>query len=360
MSVKSTQGQPFVCGSLEYDQTASMVLPAGFNVSHKPAPMTYAADFKGTTAYGEANGSVQVASEAILDGNTVRLKTHLQVKLDAPVCPASFAEDIRKTMEKFAEMERGWVSFTSKPVPYITETSPGFDAGVKAIERKNYGLALVSLKPLADTGHPAAQSNLGYMYEEGLGVTIDLSEAARWYRMAAEQGDSYSQVRLGYLYEKGLGVPRDDALAAQWYSKSAAAGNEQGQSWLGSMYRDGRGVARNYKEAAKWFSLAAEQGSAWALMNIGLLYAHGSDGLPQDYGKAIDFFRKAADGGDADALYNLGWAYEQGLGVPADRQRAIEWYSKAAGKRQSLALKRLDSLSEHVGLWSALLQIVGL
>ncbi len=96
-------------------------------------------------------------------------------------------------------------------------------------------------------------------------------------------------------------------------------------------------------------------------MNIGLLYTHGGDGLPQDYVKAIDFFRKAAEGGDADALYDLGWAYEQGLGVPADRQRAIEWYSKAAGKRQALALKRLDKLSETGGggLWSALLQLVG-
>ena len=359
-SVKSAPDRPFVCGSLEYDQTASMALPTGLNVSHKPAPMTYAADFKGMTAYGEANGHVDVTGETVIDGRTVRQKAHLRVKLDAPVCPASFAEDVRKAMEKFGEMERGWVGLTRKPVPYITETSPSYDAGVKAIEQKNYGLALVLLKPLADTGHPVAQSDLGYMYEEGLGVAIDLPEAARWYRLAAEQGASYSQTRLGYLYEKGLGVPRDDALAAQWYSKSAAAGDEQGQSWLGSMYRDGRGVARNYKEAEKWFSLAAEQGSAWALMNIGLLYTHGGDGLPQDYVKAIDFFRKAAEGGDPDALYDLGWAYEQGLGVPADRQRAIEWYSKAAGKRQALALKRLDRLSERVGLWSALLQIVGL
>jgi TPR repeat protein len=359
-STKSTQDQPFVCGSLDYDQTASMGIPAGFNVSHKPAPVTYTADFSGMTAYGEANGRVEVAGDVVIDGRTVRLKAHLRVKLDAPVCPASFAGEISKAMEKFGEMERGWVGLTRKPVPYITETSPSFDAGVKAIAQKNYGLALVSLKPLADTGNPVAQSDLGYMYEEGLGVTIDLSEAARWYRMAAEQGDPYSQTRLGYLYEKGLGVPRDDALAAQWYAKSAAAGDEQGQSWLGSMYRDGRGVVRNYKEAEKWFSLASEQGSAWARMNIGLLYTHGGDGLPQDYVKAIDLFRKAADGGDPDALYNLGWAYEQGLGVPADRQRAIEWYSKAAGKRQTLALKRLDKLSEHVGLWSALLQIVGL
>jgi len=360
MNANSTLDQPFVCGSLDYEETASMALPEGLNVSRRPAPVTYTTDFAGTTAYGETKGHVEVKGETLIDGQTVRQKAHLLVKLDAPVCPSSFAEEIKKAMAKFGEIESGYIGLTTKPVPYITETSADYDAGIKAVAEKNYGLALTSLKPLADKGHPGAQSNLGYMYENGLGVAIDLSEAARWYRMAAEQGDPYSQTRLGYLYEKGLGVPRDDALAAQWYAKAAFAGDQTGQSNLGIMYRDGRGVARNYKEAEKWFSLAAEQGSAWALMNVGLLYTHGGDGLPLDYVKAIDFFHKAAEGGDPDALYDLGWVYEQGLGVPADRQRAIEWYSKAAGKRQALALKRLDSLSEHRGLWSAILQIVGL
>jgi TPR repeat protein/transglutaminase-like putative cysteine protease len=362
-SVNTTQDQPFICGSVDYDQTASMMLPPGVNVSKKPASVAYTADFSGLAGYGQANGHVEVAGDAIIDGRTVRLKAHLQVKLDTPVCPSSFAKDIRTAIAKFDEIARGSVGLTTKPVSYVIESSAGYEAGVKAVEQKNYGLALVSLKPLADTGHPRAQSYLGYMYENGFGVAIDLSEAARWYRLAAEQGDSYSQTRLGYLYEKGLGVPRDDVLAAQWYGKSAAAGDESGESWLGLMYRDGRGVARNYKEAEKWFSLAAEQGSAWALMNIGLLYTHGGDGLPQDYGKAIDFFRKAAEGGNVEALYNLGWAYEQGLGVPADRQRAIEWYSKAAGKRDTLALNRLDTLSKRVskrdGFWS-LLEKMGL
>jgi TPR repeat protein/transglutaminase-like putative cysteine protease len=358
-SLNSAQDQPFVCGSLDYDQTASMALPAEFNVSDKPAPVSYTADFSGATAYGEANGHVEVAGDAIIDGRTVRLKAHLQVKLDTPVCPVGFAREIKKAMTKFEELTVSTVWLTTKPVPYVIETSAGYYAGVNAFEKKNYGFALVSLKPLADAGHPRAQYYLGNMYENGFGVAIDLPEAARWYRLSADKGDVYSQTHLGYLYERALGVPRDDALAAQWYARSAAAGNESGETSLGRMYREGRGVARDYKLAEKWFLLAAEQGSAWALMNLGLLYTHGGDGLPQDYGKAIDFFRKAADGGDADALYDLGWAYEQGLGVPANRQQAIEWYSKAAGKQQPLALKRLDSLSEHKSIWSALRQIAG-
>jgi transglutaminase-like putative cysteine protease len=204
-SANGTPDQPFVCGSLDYEETASMALPEGLNVSSRPAPVTYTADFAGATAYGETKGHVEVTGETVVDERTVRQKAHLLVKLDAPVCPASFAEEIKKAMAKFGEIGNGYVGLTTKPVAYITETSADYDAGIKAVAQKNYGLALTSLKPLADKGHPGAQSNLGYMYENGLGVAIDLSEAARWYRLAAEQGNTYSQTRLGYLFEKRPG-----------------------------------------------------------------------------------------------------------------------------------------------------------
>jgi TPR repeat protein/transglutaminase-like putative cysteine protease len=352
--------QPFRCRSLDYEQTASVAFPDGYNVGGKPAPVSYMTEITGVTPYGEAAGHIEVSGAVTIDGRSIRSKARIRLSFDAPVCPAWFAGEIGKAMAKFAEIQDGNIWLTKKPVPYVTELSAAYSAGVAAIERRNYEFALASLKPLADNGHPRAESYMGYMYENGLGVRMDHSESARWYRLAAEQGDTYSQTRLGYLHEKGLGVPRDDALAAELYARSAAAGDQMGQSWLGTMYRDGRGVSRNYREAEKWFSLAAEQGSAFAQAEIGLLYTHGGDGLPQDYAKAIEYFRRGADGGNADALYDLGWAYEMGLGVPRDRQQAIEWYSRAAGKRQKSAMQRLDALSERVGFWSALLRIVGL
>ena len=360
LTVGVTQDQPIQCRSLEYRQTVALVLPPGLHVSDKPAPVAYAADFAGTTPYGEAKGHVEVTGEAVIDGRTVRTKARLQVKFDAPVCPASFVGEIRKGVARFEEMQRGTVALTPKPVSYVNEVSSDYNAGVKAYEGRDYALAITTLKPLAEKGHARAEQYLGWMYERGLGVSMDLREAARWYRLVADQGDAFSQTRLGYLYEKGLGVARDDTIAAQWYGRSAEAGDAQGQTSLGLMYRDGRGVGRNIKEAEKWFSRAAEQGSDWALMDLGMLYANGGDGLPQDYGKAIDFFRKAADGGNAYAMYNLGWVYENGLGVARDRQQAVEWYSKAAGKGNELALCSLDRLSERVGFWTALLRVVGL
>jgi TPR repeat protein len=40
-------------------------------------------------------------------------------------------------------------------------------------------------------------------------VSQDFEQAAKWYRMAADQGDIGSQTELGVLYANGLGVKQD-------------------------------------------------------------------------------------------------------------------------------------------------------
>jgi len=44
------------------------------------------------------------------------------------------------------------------------------------------------------------------MYDNGRGVAEDKSEAARWYRAAAKQGDVDAQFSLGFMYDSGEGV----------------------------------------------------------------------------------------------------------------------------------------------------------
>ena len=54
------------------------------------------------------------------------------------------------------------------------EESPDlFLAGLDTYEREDYATALSILQPLAEQGHAAAQSNLGFMYSNGRGVAQD-------------------------------------------------------------------------------------------------------------------------------------------------------------------------------------------
>jgi uncharacterized protein len=47
------------------------------------------------------------------------------------------------------------------------------------------------------------------MYENGWGVSKDDKEAAKWYRLAAAQGNAIAQNNLGTMYRDGHGVPQD-------------------------------------------------------------------------------------------------------------------------------------------------------
>ena len=75
--------------------------------------------------------------------------------------------------------------------------------GQAAYNRGDYATALKLLRPLAEQGNANAQNNLGWMYDQGDGVTQDFKEAAKWYRSAAEEGLHEAQYNLGVSISKG-------------------------------------------------------------------------------------------------------------------------------------------------------------
>jgi TPR repeat protein len=70
-----------------------------------------------------------------------------------------------------------------------------------------------------------ACTSLGQFYRQGNGVPQDNTEAARWFRLAADQGEATAQGNLGALYHAGIGVPQDNAEAARWFRLAADQGH---------------------------------------------------------------------------------------------------------------------------------------
>jgi TPR repeat protein len=62
------------------------------------------------------------------------------------------------------------------------------------------------------------------LYDQGLGVTQNYSEAAKWYRLAADQGYPQAQYNLGLLYNQGNGVAKDNNEAKKWWQKASDQG----------------------------------------------------------------------------------------------------------------------------------------
>lgn len=69
----------------------------------------------------------------------------------------------------------------------------------------------------ARTGDAEAQRTVGEIFER---FYKDYKEAARWYLLAAKQGDTGAMIRLGSLYENGQGVAKDPDEAVSWYRKA--------------------------------------------------------------------------------------------------------------------------------------------
>jgi TPR repeat protein len=251
----------------------------------------------------------------------------------------------------------------------------------------------------AEQGQVEAQFNLGVCYATGDGVSKDATKAVEWYTKAANQGNAEAQNNLGRCYKNGDGVPRDAAKAVEWYAKAALQGDLSAQYNLGLSYSAGDGIAKDTAKAADWWSKAAVQGLAEAQYNLGISYAKGQ-GIPIDAlqayywlylanasgdtkaRKALDTLAKAmpasqiaeaerlarefkpgkeiaqrkefhepsqtfeaamrsAESGNARAQGEVGFHYQKGVGISANLNEAIKWYTRAAENGDSFAQTKL-------------------
>ena len=88
-------------------------------------------------------------------------------------------------------------------------------------------------------GDADAQFELGKNYETGrIGLPKDLTQAQRWYRAAAEQGDPYAEASLAILYNFGKGVPKDSVAAYMWYEIALAHSKSQDRASIQELRDD--------------------------------------------------------------------------------------------------------------------------
>lgn len=150
---------------------------------------------------------------------------------------------------------------------------------------------LLQLQASAEHDDAEAQFALSKLYFNGICVSADPREGARWLneaaargyskaqgflaaalhregqdndaaemaRLAAEQGDAQGQYVLSFLLASGLGIPEDDGEAVKWAKRAATQCYSPGQIQLGNMYQKGRGgLPKDAIEADKWYILAGK------------------------------------------------------------------------------------------------------
>lgn len=130
----------------------------------------------------------------------------------------------------------------------------GGDEAVAAYQLGDYTTAKREWLALARQGNAEAQTSLGGMHENGLGVPRDYAAAAKWYIKASEQLFAPALAKLGHMYGDGLGVPRDDVEAYKWFTLAFELGNREGlvgRDWITAKMTPAQ-ISEAQKRALAW------------------------------------------------------------------------------------------------------------
>lgn len=114
-----------------------------------------------------------------------------------------------------------WTGLLLSCAVSAADLNEDFERGWNAYTARKYPEAIAFWRKAADQGHARAQNGLGVLYRDGLGVTKDSKQAARWFQASANSGYAFGMFNLGLAYRDGAGVARDDVEAYKWLLLSA-------------------------------------------------------------------------------------------------------------------------------------------
>ena len=213
---------------------------------------------------------------------------------------------------------------------------------------------------LAEAGDIFAQNELADMYLYGHGIEEDEDEGVKWLKRSADAGHWISIMDLADCYSDGIGVSQDKLKAIDLYKRVYELGSGEAANQIGLIYDENQ---NNSEEAVKWYRKGFEKGYDWSGLNLANCYCNG-DGVSQDELKALELYKKvyelggSASGGAANQIgliynenqnnseeavkwyrkgfekgydwsgFNLAYCYSNGIGVPQDKQKALELYKK--------------------------------
>ena len=191
-----------------------------------------------------------------------------------------------------------------------------------------------ALKKKVDSGDMHYANSLGYAYEFGIGTSLSIKEAMKYYEMSAKQNNAIGMTNLADLYIQENKLKKAKPLLVK------AAKKEYGyaQYLLAMNFFDL--YSENNKEALFWLERAASNDEPHALYQLGLYYAEKAD-----LAKSIQYYQRAAELNYGDALLELYYIYGEGIGVEQDDDKALFFLKKVAELGNQEAIEELAAMA---------------
>lgn len=197
----------------------------------------------------------------------------------------------KKYLSFYALIACGWI--ISAQAAETPEIEALYEKGQKEWNNGDMISAMATLKEAADGGHAAAQAMYAFIQDQ---ADNDV-EAAKYYRMSAEQENVEGIFGLANFVASGDGnVEKDEIAALQLFKRAAEKGHQQSIVIMAMTYINGTmGLTENDKtspEALKWIKMAAEKDNTVALKRLEEAYRKGELGLPINTEEADRLQRK--------------------------------------------------------------------
>ncbi|XP_068134445.1 protein sel-1 homolog 3 isoform X2 [Hyperolius riggenbachi] len=252
--------------------------------------------------------------------------------------------------------------------------------------------SIPDLKDASCCGYHKASYLLSVIYDIGLGVPTDTSQAMLYSLIGAQGGDRLALLKLGYKHLQGIDAhnldldvafsyymnvakktPKDrsardkdqafvetiklmddDILKEQtrenddlflWLKQNAERGDPYAQHRLAQMLFWGQqGVAKDTKAAIEWYERGALENEEPVLMYDYAVLLFKGDGVLQNKKLALQLMKKAASKGQVEALNGLGWYYHN---FKKDHFRAMRYWTEAHDKGNADAAFNLGVMHLH-------------
>lgn len=156
----------------------------------------------------------------------------------------------------------------------------------------------------------------------------------------ADQGDTRSMLGLAYMRLNPNEGRFDPKAAVSFLERASDSGSPEAQFELAKLYERGTGVDLDHSRSLALYRAAADQDFADAINDLGFLHYQGGLGLPADPQKALTFFERAADLRHPQAQFNFAALIDDGLipGKGADESAHYLYEALRSGSSDVLNL----------------------
>lgn len=220
----------------------------------------------------------------------------------------------------------------------VTADSGNSDALVRLGAAYKYGLgvprdmdkAIDCLKrAILLDGNDEALHDLALDYINGEGVPMDEEMAFDLMVRSARQGNAMARYDVGWMYQHGHGVGMDIREALRWYELGTGGYYLKAYTNLTAICHD----TGDYERMLSWTRRYMELDEPRAFLRMGGYLLEGC-GVEKDVQKGLEYIERAAERGDPLANYELGRLYGIGEEVEVDSEKSFRYMSEAARLRE--------------------------